>query len=95
VGFGAALAQGGLANGPLFVGQGTVRKAFDESTPPRVASESWSDYSKKAGRGRSQRAALRGVIEDWPSVSARLRTLVRTPDEVGPMAWSPRALPPG
>ena len=47
-----------------------------------MAAECWSDYAKKAAALDRHRAELRGVIEDWPSVSARLRPLVRTPDEL-------------
>ena len=72
-----------LANGPLGSDEGTVRGAFDQVDPSgAVAAECWSDYSKKTATLDRQRADLRGVIADWPSVSGRLRSLVRTPDEL-------------
>ncbi len=76
----AALA-GKLADGSLASDEATVRGAFDQVDPSgAVAAECWSDYSKKAAALDRQRTELRTVIEDWPSVSGRLRPLVRTPD---------------
>ena len=72
-----------LSNGPLASDESTVRSAFNEVDPSGgVAVECWSDYSKKAAAIERQRAELRHVIEDWPSISARLRPLVHTPDEL-------------
>jgi glycerol-1-phosphate dehydrogenase [NAD(P)+] len=72
-----------LADGPLASNEATVRGAFDHVDPSgAVAAECWSDYSKKAAALDRQRAKLRGVIQDWPSLSARLRPLVHTPDEL-------------
>ena len=78
----AALA-GRLATGPLTSDEDTVRVAFDGVDPSGgVATECWSDYSKKAAALDRQRAELLAVIQDWPSAAARLRPLVRTPDEL-------------
>ncbi len=74
---------GQLANGPLTAGEDTVRQAFAEVDPSGgAAAECWSDYAKKSAALDQHRAELRGVIDDWPSASARLRQLVRTPDEL-------------
>jgi glycerol-1-phosphate dehydrogenase [NAD(P)+] len=57
--------------------------AFDGVDPSGgVATECWSDYSKKAAALDRQRAELLGVMKDWPSAAAQLRPLVRTPDEL-------------
>ena len=78
----AALA-GRLATGPLTSDEDTVRVAFDGVDPSGgVATECWSDYSKKAAALDRQRAELLGVMKDWPSAATRLRPLVRTPDEL-------------
>jgi glycerol-1-phosphate dehydrogenase [NAD(P)+] len=72
-----------LATSALAADENSVRRAFDEVDPSGgVAGECWSDYAKKAGALEKHRAALRGLIDDWPSVSSRLRPLVRTPDEL-------------
>jgi glycerol-1-phosphate dehydrogenase [NAD(P)+] len=78
----AALADQ-LADGPLVADEATVRAAFDQVDPSGgVAAECWSDYSKKAAALERHRTQLRGVLEDWPAVSVRLRAKVRTPDEL-------------
>jgi glycerol-1-phosphate dehydrogenase [NAD(P)+] len=78
----AALA-GRLATGRLTSDEDTVRLAFDGVDPSGgVATECWSDYSKKAAALDRQRAELLGVMKDWPSAAARLRPLVRTPHEL-------------
>jgi glycerol-1-phosphate dehydrogenase [NAD(P)+] len=72
-----------LADGPLGSDEGTVRAAFDQVDPSGgVAAECWSDYAKKMVAIDRHRAQLRQVIEDWPTAAARLRPLVRTPDEL-------------
>jgi glycerol-1-phosphate dehydrogenase [NAD(P)+] len=72
-----------LTDSPLTSDEQTVRRAFNEVDPSGgVAAECWSDYAKKAAAMDQHRAELRGIIDDWPSVSARLRALVRSPDEL-------------
>ncbi len=72
-----------LAFGPLAASRDTVRAAFRGVDPSgAVADECWSDYEKKAAALAQHRSDLRGVLDEWPSLSARLRPLVRTPDEL-------------
>jgi glycerol-1-phosphate dehydrogenase [NAD(P)+] len=72
-----------LGSAPLTVNEDTVRRAFAPVDPSgAVGSECWSDYGKKAAAIEAHRADLQGVIADWPAAAARLRPLVRTPDEL-------------
>lgn len=72
-----------LGSAPLTVDEHTVRQAFAAVDPSgAVGAECWSDYGKKAAAIEEHRADLVGVIADWPAAAARLRPLVRTPDEL-------------
>ena len=72
-----------LREGPLTADETTVQRAFAAVDPSgRIAAECWSDYGKKAAALEEHRAELVAVIPEWPTVAARLRTLVRTPDEL-------------
>ena len=86
-GDGTALAAG-LREAPLTADETTVQRAFAAVDPSgRIAAECWSDYGKKAAALDAHRTELASVIQEWPTVAARLRTWC-VPRRNSRRAWS-------
>jgi glycerol-1-phosphate dehydrogenase [NAD(P)+] len=72
-----------LRSGVLTVARDTVSTAFAEVDPSgAIGAECWSDYAAKAADLDRLRGNLISVVEHWDAAAARLRPLVRTPDEL-------------
>jgi glycerol-1-phosphate dehydrogenase [NAD(P)+] len=55
-----------------------IETAFSPLDPTgRVAAECWSDYKLKLEAWNAHRADFENALQDWPSIQARLRSLVK------------------
>jgi glycerol-1-phosphate dehydrogenase [NAD(P)+] len=58
-----------------------IETAFSPLDPTgRVAAECWSDYKLKLEAWNAHRADFENALQDWPSIQARLRSLVKLPE---------------
>ena len=72
-----------VRTGALTASESTVRAAFTAVDPSgAIAAECWSDYGAKAAKLDGLRDELAGLLTGWPAAAARLRPLVRTPEQL-------------
>ena len=57
-----------------------IEASFHQLDPTgRVAAECWSDYKTKLETWHAHRADFEAALQDWPTVRAQLRSLVKPP----------------
>jgi glycerol-1-phosphate dehydrogenase [NAD(P)+] len=63
--------------------QARLRAAIDPLDPTgKVAAECWHEYRQKLEAWHARRPEFEAALQDWPSVQAGIRSIVRPPEKV-------------